>query len=80
MDFAEYWKETWLDLDFPETAHDVERIVRSAYRAGLLHAAKQDREESGKYDGKYATGSQIESSLTLLKSAKSHEQAANDLK
>ena len=80
MEFEEYWKETWLDMDFPETAHDVERIVRSAYRAGLLHAVEQAREESGKYDGKYATGPQIESSLTFLKSAAMHEQAANDLK
>jgi len=80
MDFAEYWKETWLKMDFPETAHDVERIVRSAYRAGLLHAAEQDKEESGKYDGKYATGHQIKSSLTFLKSAAMHKQAANDLK
>ena len=78
MEFEEYWKETW--MDFLETAHDVKRIARGAYRAGLLHAAEQDREESGKYDGKYATSSQIESSLTLLKSASSHEQAANDLK
>ena len=80
MEFEKYWKETWLKMDFPETAHDVERIVRSAYRAGLLCAAEQDREESGKYDGKYATRSQIEYSLSLLRSAAMHEQAANDLK
>ena len=42
MEFGDYWKEAWLEMDFPETAHDVERIVRAAYRAGLLHAAEQD--------------------------------------
>ena len=37
MELEEYWKETW--MDFLETAHDVKRIARGAYRAGLLHAA-----------------------------------------
>ena len=44
MEFPEYWKDAWIEMDFPETAHDVERIVRDAFRAGLLHAAEQDRE------------------------------------
>ena len=77
MDFAEYWKETWLKMDFPETAHDVERIVRSAYRAGLLHAAEQDRNKSMK---NYPPSQRTIAAYCFDDSAEAHEQAANDLK
>jgi hypothetical protein len=74
MEFEEHWKHKWIELDFPENGDQLRSIYLEGYRAGLLHAAKQDREMAMGMDvTKYAAA--------YAYSAAMHEETAiKDLK
>ena len=73
MSFEEWWKLKWIAIDFPDSKDELEELIKSAYRAGLLHAAEQDLTQAG-------IGDDLGQEHTFETSAAMHRQAASEVK
>jgi hypothetical protein len=79
MGFEEIWKEFSTHKGVEMVDHlidrtDAEKIWDVAYRAGLLHAAEQDKKTANEFDMSEST------SFAYKNSAAMHEQVAEELK